>query len=375
MPPQASNDLTRIILVVLIIGVLIAGSFWTLLPFLGSFIWAVTIVVATWPLLLKVQRITGGHRVVATALMTAVMLVIFIVPFWLTIGVLLHATAQGVELARTFFTEGLGPPPAWAGRLPWVGQRIAEEWQKLAAAGPQALVEASRPYLRSAAAWVISITGGLGIVIVQFIITTIITAILYSRGELAAKGALMFARRIGQEQGEQAVRLAGQAVRGVALGVIVTALLQSVLAGLGLWITGVPRPALLLALIFVLGVTQIGPLPVLVPATIWLYWSGNIAWASVLLVWTLAVTPLDNILRPILIRRGVNLPLLLIIAGVIGGLIAFGVIGLFVGPVILGVTYTLLQSWVSDAGQVNSDRKCTDGESELMDNHLDDKKT
>lgn len=158
----------------------------------------------------------------------------------------------------------------------------------------------------------------------------------------------MFARRIGQERGEQAVRLAGQAVRGVALGVIVTALVQSVLAGLGLWISGVPRPGLLLALIFVLGVTQLGPLPVLVPATIWLYWSGSIAWGSALLVWTLLVSPLDNILRPILIRRGVDLPLLLIIAGVIGGLIAFGVVGLFVGPVILAVTYTLLQSWVRD---------------------------
>jgi predicted PurR-regulated permease PerM len=348
MTPEAPNDLPRIVLVVLIIGVLIVGSLWTLRPFLGSFIWATTIVVATWPLLLRVQRVTGGHRLVAAALMTGLMLVIFIVPFWLTIGVLLDAAAQGVELGRTFLTKGLGPPPRWVADVPWAGPRIAEEWQAFAAAGPQALVEASRPYARLAAAWVVSITGGVGLVIVHFLLTTIITAILYSRGELAAKGVLMFARRIGQERGEQAVRLAGQAVRGVALGVIVTALVQSVLAGLGLWISGVPRPGLLLALIFVLGVTQLGPLPVLVPATIWLYWSGSIAWGSALLVWTLLVSPLDNILRPILIRRGVDLPLLLIIAGVIGGLIAFGVVGLFVGPVILAVTYTLLQSWVRD---------------------------
>ena len=229
-----------------------------------------------------------------------------------------------------------------------MGERITEEWQKLAAAGPQALVEITRPYVRLAASWLLSITGGLGLVIVHFLLTTIITAILYARGELAATGVLMFVRRIGQERGEQAVRLAAQAVRGVALGVIVTALLQSVLAGLGLWLCGVPRPGLLLAVIFVLGVTQIGPLPVLVPATIWLYWSGNTAWATVLLIWTVVVTPLDNILRPLLIRRGVDLPLLLIIAGVIGGLIAFGVVGLFIGPVILAVTYTLLQSWIRD---------------------------
>ena len=97
---------------------------------------------------------------------------------------------------------------------------------------------------------------------------------------------------------------------------------------------------------FVLGVAQLGPIPVLLPAVIWLYWSGNVGWAIALLVWTVLVGALDNILRPVLIRRGVDLPLLLIIAGVIGGLIGFGVVGLFIGPVILAVTYTLLESWV-----------------------------
>jgi predicted PurR-regulated permease PerM len=346
--PQTPNDLTRIILVVLIIAVLIGGSLWTVLPFLGAFIWAATIVVATWPLLLRVQRVAGGSRSVATALMTGAMLVVFIVPFWLAIGVLLDTTAQGVELVRTFSTKGLGPPPAWLPDVPWVGRRMAEEWQKFAAAGPQALVETSRPYVRSAATWVLSITGGLGIVIVHFLLTAIITPILYARGERVAQGTLMLARRIGQDRGEQAVRLAGQAVRGVALGVIVTALVQAILAGLGLWISGVPRPGFLLAVVFVLCITQIGPLPVLLPATIWLYWSGSIGWATVLLVWTVVVGGLDNILRPILIRRGVDLPLLLIIPGVIGGLIGFGLVGLFIGPVILAVTYTLLRSWITD---------------------------
>jgi predicted PurR-regulated permease PerM len=348
MKPQASYDLPRIIMVVLILAVLIAGSLWTLWPFLGSLIWAATIVVATWPLMLQVERITGGRRSVATAVMTSVMLLIFIVPFWLTVGVLLESAAQGIELGRAFVTKGLGPPPTWVANVPWLGHRVAEQWQALATAGPQALIEASRPYVRSTATWAVSITGGLGMIIVHFLVITLITAILYSRGELAAKGVLMFARRIGQEHGEQAVRLAGQAVRGVALGVIVTALAQALLAGLGLWITGVPHAGLLLAVSFVLGVTQIGPLPVLVPAIIWLYWSGSTAWAIALLVWTLLVSPLDNILRPVLIRRGVQLPLLLIIVGVIGGLIAFGVVGLFVGPVILAVTYTLLQSWIRD---------------------------
>ena len=111
MNSRQGYDLTRITLIVLIIGVLLAGSLWTLLPFLGALIWAATIVVATWPLMLKVQRLVGGRRLMATAVMTGVMLAIFIVPFWLAIGVLLDGAAEGVELAKTFFAHGLPPPP------------------------------------------------------------------------------------------------------------------------------------------------------------------------------------------------------------------------------------------------------------------------
>jgi predicted PurR-regulated permease PerM len=348
MNPQAPHDLTRITLLVLIIVLLIVTSLWTLLPFLSALIWAATIVVATWPLLLRIQSAAGGRRSVATVVMTVVMLVIFIVPFSLAIGILIDAAGQGVEFVRAISTQGLGAPPEWLGKVPWVGKRIVEEWQQLAAGGPEALAETVRPYVRTAAASVLALTGGFGLVIVHFILTVIIAAILYSQGEHAAHGVVLFARRIGHERGEKVVRLAGQAIRGVALGVIVTALVQSLLAGLGLWVSGVPRAGLLLAVTFVLCVAQLGPLLVLAPAVVWLFWSGSTGWGVALLVWSVLVGALDNILRPILIRRGVDLPLLLIIAGVIGGLIAFGVVGLFIGPVILAVTYTLLESWIND---------------------------
>jgi predicted PurR-regulated permease PerM len=345
---QTPYDLTRITLVVLIICVLIAASMWTMLPFLGALVWAATIVVATWPLMLRVQRLAGGRRWVATVIMTLVMLLIFIVPISLAIGTLFDATAQGVELVRTYFTQGLGEPPTWVSKLPWVGSKVATKWHEIAAGGPEALTQIAQPYVRVAASWVLGVSGGLGMVTLHFLLIIIIVAILYTNGEAAATGVLMFARRTGQERGERVVRLAGAAVRGVALGVIVTAIVQSILAGLGLWLSGVPRPGLLLALVFALCVAQLGPVLVLAPAVVWLYWSGSFGWATALLVWTVLVGALDNILRPILIRRGVDLPLLLIIAGVIGGLIGFGIIGLFVGPVILAVTYTLLESWIRD---------------------------
>jgi predicted PurR-regulated permease PerM len=134
----------------------------------------------------------------------------------------------------------------------------------------------------------------------------------------------------------------------VALGVVVTALVQTALVGLGFFVAGIPHPGLLTAIVFVLCIAQLGPFPVLIPAMIWMFSHASGVWATVFLIYSLPVGILDNFLRPILISRGVELPLILIIAGVIGGLIAFGVIGLFIGPVILAVTYSSLGVWIAD---------------------------
>jgi len=134
----------------------------------------------------------------------------------------------------------------------------------------------------------------------------------------------------------------------VALGVVVTALVQALLGGIGLAVAGVPFAALLTAVMFLFSIAQIGAVPVLIPAVIWLYWKGDPLWGTVLLIFTIIAGGIDNIIRPFLIKKGVDLPLIMIFAGVIGGLIAFGVVGLFIGPVVLAVTYTLLKAWVSD---------------------------
>ena len=143
------------------------------------------------------------------------------------------------------------------------------------------------------------------------------------------------------------VVLAGQAIRGVALGVVVTALVQSILGGIGLVIVGVPFAGVLTAIMFALCIVQLGPFLVLIGATIWAYTTLGSGWGTFMLVWTMVVGTMDNFLRPLLIRRGADLPLLLIFAGVIGGLIAFGIVGIFVGPVVLAVAYTLLDSWIA----------------------------
>jgi predicted PurR-regulated permease PerM len=347
MRSESSSDITRIVLFVLVIGTLLVGSFWTLLPFLSGLIWATTIAVATWPALLQLERLTGGRRSLAVAMMTFVVLLAFVVPFALAISTLLDAAARSPAVMNDFLAQGLGPPPAWIARIPVLGQPLAERWQTVAAGGPDAVAASLQPYARSAAAWAIAATGGFGRTIVHVLLTVVLVVILYSQGETAARGALAFAHRLGGETGERTIRLAAQAVRSVALGVVLTALVQALLAGVGFWFCGIPHPGLLTAFAFILGIAQIGPVPVLAPAIIWLYWTGSAGAATGLLIWSLPVAALDNVMRPILIRRGVPLPMLLIIAGVIGGLISFGVVGLFVGPVMLAATYTLAKDWVA----------------------------
>jgi predicted PurR-regulated permease PerM len=342
-----SRDITRVLLSVVVIGALLLGSVWTLLPFLSALIWAATIVIATWPFLLRLQRLTGGRRSLAAGTMTLLVLLAFIVPLGVAISTLLETARTSPALIADFLAHGIEPPPDWIAKLPWVGQDVAAQWQAVSDGGPEALRALVQPYALTAASAAIAATGGVGRTGVLILLTVVLVGILYSGGETAASGVVAFARRLAGETGERTVRLAGAAIRGVALGVVVTALVQSVLAGIGMWICGIPHAGVLTAIAFVLGIAQIGPLPILAAATLWLYWIGNSGWAIALVVWSVPVVSLDNVLRPILIRRGVDLPLLLIMAGVIGGLVGFGVVGLFIGPVVLAVTYTLVREWIA----------------------------
>jgi len=348
-PARPTGDITRIVLMVLFIAILLAGSFWTLLPFLGGMIWAATVVIATWPLHVRMRAKVPHKPWIAVTIMTGITLLAVILPFGFAVSTLLDVAHRGPELLGDFFANGLGPAPPWLGKIPAVGHELVSKWEQIAAGGRDGLIEAARPYIGAAAHWGLAITGGIGVVAVNILLTVILIAILYAQGETAARGALAFGFRLGGERGVEVMTLAAQAVRSVALGVVVTALVQSVLAGLALWICGIPGAGILGAVVFMLGIAQLGPIPVLLPAIGWLFWKDQTVWGVVLLVLAIPIGALDNVLRPILIRRGVQLPMLLIIAGVIGGLIAFGVMGLFVGPVVLAATYTLTKSWVAEA--------------------------
>lgn len=342
--PSTPRDLTRVTLSVIAIAGLIAGTGWVMMPFLGPLLWAGMIVIATWPILVGVQARLGGRRAAAVAVMTVALLLGLVVPLYVGIATVVQHSEQLAALAGALRSPHLPPPPGWVESLPIAGERVAEAWRKLAK-DPESLSAWLAPYLGGAVRWFASKAGSVGTTFIDFLLTVLIAAILYSRGEGAAAGIQRFFRRLAGESGESAVKLAARAVRAVALGVIVTAIAQTAMSGAGLAVVGIPAATLLSAVVFMLCIAQIGPLPVMIPAVGWLFWTGSTFWASALLLWTILISAVDNVLRPLLIRRGADLPLLLIFAGVIGGLIGFGIIGLFVGPVVLAVTYTLVGAW------------------------------
>ena len=340
-------DLVRTVLQLIALAALIAASFWIFSPFLMALIWAGTIVIATWPVLLRLQDWFGGRRSLAVAVLTLALLLILVIPFYFGITAIVEGAQQIAEWSKSLGTFKLPALPAWVESLPIIGQRIAARWSQLAAAGSEELSARLSPYLQGLLVWFVAQVGGIGALLLQFLLTVINAAILYANGETVARGADLFARRLAGPQGVNAVHLAGQAVRGVALGVVVTAVLQSAAAGVGLVLIDVPFAPILIAVTFMLCVAQLGPGLVLFPAVIWFYTKTSVAWGTVFLIWAVFCGTFDNFLRPVLIRRGADLPLLLIFAGVIGGLIGFGIIGLFIGPVVLAVAYTLVVDWVS----------------------------
>jgi predicted PurR-regulated permease PerM len=343
---EITRDLTRTVFAVLFIAALTGLSFWILRPFLPATLWATMIAVSTWPLMEAVQARLWNKRGLAVTVMTLVLLLVFLVPFALALAALASHADQIAERARSLAIAELPPPPEWLQKVPFVGGRVAAAWRDLVAEGGEALLVQAKPHVGSVVRWFAAQVGNLGALAVQFLVTVILTAILYAKGETAATGVRRFATRLAGAQGEAAVRLAGQAIRAVALGVVLTAILQSVLGGIGLVIAGVPFAAVLTAVMFILSLAQIGPLLVLVPSVAWLYWTGASGWGTFLLVWTVVTGPLDNLVRPVLIRKGADLPFLLVFAGVVGGLVAFGLVGIFIGPVLLAVAFTLTKAWV-----------------------------
>jgi predicted PurR-regulated permease PerM len=350
---ETQRDITRTVLAVLFIVALIGSSIWILRPFLGAIVWAGTIVVATWPLMISLQAWLWKKRGLAVIVMTLLLLCVLVVPLTFAIGTIVSNVDDIAAWFKSLSSFKTPAPPNWVANLPLVGAKAVELWERVAAVGIQEVTVRAAPYAGGVIKWFAAQLGSVGVLLVEFLLTVILAAAMYANGEMATERLVRFGRRLAGAGGENAVMLAGQTIRGVALGVVVTALAQTLFASLGLVIAGVPFAAVLTGAMLLLSIAQIGVVPVLGAAVAWLYWNGESAWGTFMLVWTLVAATMDNFLRPILIRRGADLPLLLVFAGVVGGLIAFGLIGIFVGPVVLAVADKLLMAWIE--GEVQKD--------------------
>jgi predicted PurR-regulated permease PerM len=342
----SSPDVTRSTLAVLFVVALIVFSGWIALPFLSATLWATMIVISTWPLLIGLQSKLGGRRGLATAVMTVALLLVLLVPLSLAVGALIGHMDAIIAEADSLKTLQLPPPPDWVARIPIRGPELSAEWQRAVAEGPGSLSARIAPYGGIALRWFAARAGGIAGIVLQFLLTVVISAVLYVNGETATRGVRRFAKRLAGLNGDRAALLASATIRGVAMGVIVTAVLQTIIATAGLVIASIPGAWFLAAAILLLSLAQLGPVLVMLPALVWKFHSGDSIGGFVLLAFTLVACTIDNFLRPFLIRKGTDLPLLLIFAGVIGGIISFGVMGIFVGPVILAVTSALLREWV-----------------------------
>ncbi|MHA7847010.1 AI-2E family transporter YdiK [Serratia sp. D1N4] len=352
--PQRRYDLPTIIFGVLFIAIMIVASFWVVQPFILGFAWAGMVVIATWPVLIKLQRLLWGRRSLAVLIMTILLILLFVLPISLLVSSVVDNSAPIVAWVNSPGKIQI-PAMEWLRAIPLIGDRVYSSYHLLVSTGGAALIAKVQPYFGQTATWFVTQAAHIGRFLVHCTLMVLFSALLYARGEQVGLAIRHFAIRLAAERGDAAVLLAGQAIRAVALGVVVTALVQSVLGGIGLAVAGIPAATLLTVLMFVFCVAQLGPLLILIPAIIWLYWTGDTTWGTVLLIWSCVVGTLDNFLRPALIRMGADLPLILILSGVIGGLLAFGMIGLFIGPVVLAVSYRLVSAWVNEAPEPNTD--------------------
>lgn len=343
---RAAVDLPRIVLATASLLLLIGGSLYVLRPFVPALIWGSMIVVATWPPFAALQRHLGGRRAPAVIIMLLLQIAAIVVPFYAAVATLTSHAADITAFVKSLPDYALPAAPHWLANIPLGGRRLAQEWQALSDAGPGGLLAKVQPYVTDAARWLLVRASQLGMFAVYLLLMVVVCGLLYARGEVAARLVIRVAERVAPHNGEQIIHLAAQSVRAIALGVVVTAVIQASLGALGIWVAGVPFAGILAALLLMCCLIQIGPLLPLLGCVAWTFVNGSRLTAVLLLVWSVGVTMIDNFLRPILIRRAVELPLVLIIFGVLGGLISIGVVGLFVGPVVLAVTYHLLLAWV-----------------------------
>jgi predicted PurR-regulated permease PerM len=352
-PPGGTTQLVERALLLILVGGLVVGVLLVLRPFATAIMFGSILAIASWPL--RAGLVARGMRPsLAAAVLLLLMLALLVVPLLLVAPGLVASIEGGVLEARGLLERAPREPPSWVLALPLVGAQAAALWERVTAAHGD-VMPLIQPYTAQLRGLALSVATGLLESTVQILLSLAAAAMLWSSGDAIGAALDHAASRLGGETARRSLDAAAGAVRSVAYGVVGTSVLQAVLQGIGLAIAGVPNAILLGFLTLIFSISQIlGPLVIVtwIGAAWWLFDQGSTGWAVFMLAWgLLLVSSSDNVVRPLLIKRGVRMPLSLIILGVFGGFVAFGFLGLFIGPTLLAVAYVLLEAWRAGSDQ------------------------
>ena len=342
------------ILMGLLIGGIALGCFAVLYPFFSALLWAGILVFTTWPVHEWIRARLRLRRVVAATLMVLMTALVLVLPLALAAPGGADDVTKLRRALEATLRSGLPTSPSWLADLPLVGPSLAELWDHWVA-DIGALLGAMRPFFGIILEGGFSLLLGIANGVVLFVLALFVAFFFYIYGEPLAARLRLILRRIAGARADRLITVTGATVRGVVYGIVGTAVVQGILTAFGLWLSGVPQPVLLGAVAGLLSVLPIGAPTIWIPASLWLMGTGHLGWGIFLAAYGgIAISGADSIIRPWFIARGAQLPFLLTVLGVLGGALAFGLLGIFLGPVLLGVGYTLLNEWVTDEDTARS---------------------
>jgi predicted PurR-regulated permease PerM len=360
-PPQTSRELAearaetmrRATEIAVRIGVLVVVVAWCLqiiAPFIGIVIWGVIIAIASTGFYEAIARGIGGRRKIAAGILVMLGLTVVIVP-----AVLLSETmVSGAQHFAADVADGaldIPPPPPHVADWPIIGDQVFETWS-LASENLQALLKKFTPQLKVVSAWLLRAAGSIGFGVLELIASLILASVMLSRGadgaELASKLVSRFA---GSDQGPEFVELARSTISSVVQGIVGVALIQFVLAGAGFIVAGVPAAGLWALIVLVAAVVQVPVALAVIPPIVLIFSSSSTTVTVFFVLWCIFISTIDNVLKPILFGRGSRVPTVVIFVGAIGGMLAMGIVGLFVGAVVLGVGFEIVKAWIATDGE------------------------
>ena len=342
---MATND--RLLVQILLLG-LLGASLWVLAPFWSALFWAAVLSFASWPVMRVLTRLLGGRQALAAALLTLVWTGVVAVPLVMLGFNLADHIKDVTGLIKDLQVDGLPPAPVWLADIPLIGERLTDFWLTIDQQGAE-LFATVQPYLGQVGNWLLARSAQIGGGMVELALSLVLVFFFYRDGPRLAAFAQSLLERLIGDRAEHYLELVAGTVQRVVNGVIGTAMAQAILAWIGFTIAGIPGALILGILTFGFSLIMVPPL-VWGPAVAWLFWQGEVGLGIFLLVWGLfVISGVDNILKPYLISRGGNLPLIVVLLGVFGGILAFGFMGLFLGPTLLAVAYSLLSDWVGSS--------------------------